>query len=149
MRRDRAGDDLLGTLERCLASVRGRADAAGITIELAIPVNPVLLGADVTPLGPLFRHLLSYAISRATAGDRLLARVDIAPDGTVAVAIDEEGASTDHAVKPGRAGATEEVTVEPARAILEAAGGRLFLSPHHSGRVHVLATLPGRRGEVS
>lgn len=142
MRRHRAGNDLLGTMERCLASVRDRADAAGVTMELAVPVNPALLRADTTPLGQLGRHLLSYAIGHAMPGDRLLIRVDITPDGTITLAIDEECGGADRAATRGGPKEQATASVEPARAILEAAGGRLSLSQNHSGGVHVLATLP-------
>lgn len=144
MRRHRAGNDLLGTMERCLAAVRDRADAAGVTMELAVAVNPALLHADTTPLGELGRHLLRYAISQARPGDRLLVRIDLTPDGMITLAIDEECADADHTAKRSGASPKEEATasVEPARAMLEAAGGRLSLSQNHSGGVHLLATLP-------
>lgn len=144
MRRHRAGNDLLGTMERCLAAVRDRADAAGVTMELTVPVNPALLHADTTPLGQLGRHLLRYAISQARPGDRLRVRIEITLDGTITLAIDEECTSAERTARHAGVGPKEESTasVEPARAMLEAAGGRLSLSQNHSGGVHLLATLP-------
>jgi hypothetical protein len=103
MRRHRAGNDLLGTMERCLAAVRDRADAAGVTMELAVPVDPALLRADTTPLAQLGRHLLCYAIGHAMPGDRLLVRIDVTADGTITLAIDEECGGADPRCKAPQA----------------------------------------------
>lgn len=150
MRRHRAGSDLLGTMERCLASVRERADAAGISVELAIPVNPALLQADTTALGQLGHYLLSYAIGSAITGDRLMVRLDVTQDETITLEVAEECAGPDHRAQKNCTGPAEgdAASMARARSILDAAGGRLSVSSAEDGRMHLFAMLPTRSGEA-
>jgi hypothetical protein len=144
MARHRAGSDLLGTIEGCLAAVRDQAGAAGIELSLILPVNPALVRIDTTPLQEVGRHLLRYALGEVRRGHRLLVRLDLTAEEVVTLEINEE----DPVVGPGtiksgiqrrdEAGA-EVVTV---RGILDAAGGRLSVLRCKDGSLRLVATLP-------
>lgn len=141
-RRGSAGD-LLGAIETCLSTVRARADAAGITFELEIPVDPRLLRTDVAPLDQLGCHLLRYVIDAAMPGATLVVRLDLAADDRPRLVIIEERVAGRTATRtPGAAnGAADDLAA--ARAILDAVGGSLTIA-RSDGRLHVSATLPNR-----
>lgn len=133
--------DMLGTMERCLASVRKQADALGIAVDLTIPINPNLLASDTTILERLTRLLLSYALGHVQPGARLHVRLDVAPDNAVRLAIDEEGDGEPLHGSAGRPTGRKR-SAAPTRAIVHAAGGQLSVSEDRAGRVHVTAILP-------
>ena len=138
--------DLLGTIAGCLAAFGKQAASAGITLELAAPTNPALLHGDTRALDQLGRNLLSYAIRRVERGHRLLVRLDVRPDESITLELDEAGARDAKLDKSARP-ADQPAGFEPARAIVDAAGGELVISETQDGRLHLLATLPGRMGK--
>ncbi len=148
MARDRAGGDLLGTIERCLTAVRDQADAAGVVLDLVIPVNPALVQVDTTPLDEIGRTLLRYAIAGSQRGHRLQVRLDMKVDDIVILEIDEEASETDYASIHGAARQKDALAadVEPIRAIVGAVGGELSVSHKDNGLLRLSATLPWSPG---
>lgn len=151
MARDRAGGDLLGTIERCLTVVRDQADAAGVVLDLVLPVNPALVRVDAAPLDEVGRTLLRYAIAGSQRGHRLRVRLDMKVDDIVILEIDEEAPEADHGWTRGGARRKDALAaeIEPVRAIVGAAGGELSVSHKDNGLLRLSATLPWVPGAES
>jgi hypothetical protein len=139
-----ADQDYLGTIERCVAALRGKAEAAGIVLDLVVSVNPALVRSDATALNELGRDLLRHAISETRRGHRLRVRVDMDASNTITLKIDEEDAQS--AQGPTRNSIRHDnewvAGVERARMIAASAGGGLSVSRESDGRLHLCATLP-------
>jgi len=143
MARDRAKKDFLSTIERCIVSVRDQADAAGVVVDLVLPVDDGLLDADRTRIDELGRALLHWAIGEARRGDRLVVRLEVKAGGLLTLEIAEGemqhgGAASEYGIHQKSEGAAR---LEHARAIAAEFGGRLSVSKGSSGGFRVCATL--------
>jgi len=143
MARHRAEKDFLCTIERCIASVRDQAEAAGVVVDLILPVDGALLRADRTRIDELGGALLEWAIGEARRGDRLVVRLEVKASGLLTLEIAEE--ESQHAAAASENGARQKsegaARLEQARTIAAAVGGRLSVSRSSGGRFRVCATL--------
>ena len=142
MARHRAEKDFLRTIERCIASVRDQAEAAGVVLDLILPANAALVGADRTRLDELGRALLQWAIGEARKGDQLVVRLEVTAGGVLTLEIAEE--ETQHGGAASENGARQQndwaARLERARTIAAEVGGRLSVSRGSGGRFRVCAT---------
>jgi hypothetical protein len=141
---DRAGCDLLATIGNCVAVVRDEANAAGVALDLIVPVNPALVRTDTTPLEDVGCCLLRYAVDQAQPGHRLRVCLDMAANNIVTLNIDEEAPKVGHgSIRSDiQAKNAPAAGIDSARKLLDASGGELLVSRGTQGWLHLLAKLP-------
>jgi hypothetical protein len=143
MARHRAEKDFLCTIERCVASVRDQAEAAGVALDLILSANPALATADRTRLEELGRALLHWAVGEARKGDRLIVRLEAVAGGMLTLEIAEQ--ATEHGAATSENGSRQKnewaPQLEHARTIAAKAGGRLSVSRSSDSGFRIQATL--------
>jgi len=143
MARDRPEKDFLHMIERCIASVHDQAEAAGVVVDLILPVDGALLRADRTRIDELGRALLQWAIGEARSGDRLVVRLEVKAGGLLTLEIAEEKMQHEAAASENgvRQKSEQAARLENAQTIAAAVGGRLSVSRGSGGGFGVCATL--------
>ena len=143
MARHRAEKDFLRTIESCIASVRDQAGAAGVVVDLILPVDGALLRADRTRIDELSGALLQWAIGEARRGDRLVVRLEAKAGGLLALEIAEE--EMQHGAAASENGTRQKnewaAQLDHAHTIAAAVGGRLSMPRSSGGRFRVCASL--------
>jgi hypothetical protein len=145
--------DLLRSLEQCLAAARPLAEAAGVTLQARIPADPRLLEPDNSDLGRLGPAVLAWAIERAGRGTALDVGLEVGGDGMIRLEIaepelfghlDESRCRVINAIEPG---CSQRAFLEPDLADLTRLGGRLLNCPAAGSRVHLMLRLLNRAAE--
>lgn len=139
--------DLLRSLEQCLAAARPLAEAAGVTLQARIPADPRLLEPDHSDLVRIGSAVLSWAIERAGRGTALDVGLEVGGDGMIRLEIAEPDLfghldeSRCRTIDPIQLGCCLSALLEPDFAYLTQRGGRILDYDAVGSRVHLLLSL--------
>lgn len=83
--------DLRQTLGECLPMLRDQCTTTGLTLNLPLSGDPVMVAGDEGKLRQIFLNLISNAIKFSESGGRIDVRFDMTPEGAVLVQIADTG----------------------------------------------------------
>jgi hypothetical protein len=145
--------DLLRSLEQCLAAARPLADAAGVTLQARIPADPRLLEPDHSDLVRIGSAVLAWAIERAGRGTALDVGLEVGMDGMIRLEIAEPALfghldeSRCRIIDPDEPGCRPPPSLDLELAHLTRCRGRLLDCDAAGCRAHLMLTLPNRAAE--